>query len=553
MPDDYKPLTDYGAVGDGRTAALIARDGAVDWLCLPQFDSPSHFAALLDAERGGRWSLRPVGAFASHAEYIPDTNVLTTTFESGSAAARLTDFMPRGTRHPVLCRKIESINGAMTFECRIDPRPNYGRRRAPVETFTVEVAPDRPAWLAYPREAAPRNLSSGQGDRLLEKTIAYWREWASRIQYDGPYRGDVTRSALALKLLIHEPTGAPMAAATTSLPEWIGGERNWDYRYSWVRDSCYMLGALVELGYLEETRRYLRWLAEVAPKRRPLPVMFDLKGRRIIPESTLDHFDGYRGSRPVRIGNAASTQHQLDIYGAALDLAWRYHRRGGKIEADVWQMLARQVNWVADHWREPDSGIWEPRISLQHHVYSKVMSWVALTRGAELGRARREESINRWLTEASAVRQDIEARGWNEALGFYPMYYGATVPDASLLRLAALGFAEPDDPRARATVRSIRRVSGGGAHIERYHLPDGMRGTEGAFFMLGFWLAQALALAGERAEAEQLFEALRRGQSPLGLYSEMIDPASGEMLGNFPQGFSHLGLIEAALALGGKS
>ncbi len=576
MPDSYRPLEDYGVVGDGRTAALIARDGSVDWLCLPRFDSSSVFAALLDAQRGGAWALHPAIPFTSRAEYVPESNVLVTTYEDGESVVRLTDFMPPSAPRPVLLRKLEAVSGTTTFICRFTPRPDYARRSpdlratptgvaghehsltldAPIiesqisleeARYLIQLSSDRPAWLALTPGEDPPDLRQAQ--HLLTTTIDFWRAKARGLHYTGPYQADVIRSALTLYLLIHTPIGAPLAAATTSLPQWVGGQGNWDYRYSWVRDSCYMLGALLRLGSRKETQRYLNWLTEVCPSGQPLAVMFDLDGRKVIPEFTLDHLDGYRGSRPVRIGNGASTQHQLDVFGAFVDLVWRYWRSGGQIEPAVWRLLVEQVGWVEAHWREPDSGIWEPRIAREHHVYSKVMAWVALARGSELARQQDEQSTARWLAEADLVRADIEAKGWNEALQGYSMYYGGPSLDAALLRIAALGFAEAGEPRTQATIAAIRRALAEGPYVFRHLPPDSRRGPDESFVMLGFWLVQALALAGEHEEATQLFEELRQKQSPLGLYSEIYDPAAGRLIGNFPQGFSHLGLIEAALAL----
>lgn len=576
MPDRYRPLEDYGVVGDGRTAALIAPDGSVDWLCLPRFDSAAMFAALLDTQRGGAWALHPAVPFVSRAEYVPETNVLVTTYEADESVVRLTDFMPPSAPTPVLLRKLEAVSGTTTFVCRFTPRPDYARHSPDLQAmptgvaghghslvldapiiesqvspedarYLIRVSPDRPVWLALTDDEGPPDLR--QAHQLLTRTIDFWRAKVRALHYTGPYQADVIRSALALHLLIHTPTGAPLAAATTSLPQWVGGEGNWDYRYSWVRDSCYMLGALLRLGSMQETQRYLEWLAEVSPPGQPLAVMFDLDGRRVIPEFTLDHLDGYQGSRPVRVGNGASTQHQLDIFGAFVELVWRYWRGGGEVKPAVWRLLAEQIGWVSAHWREPDSGIWEPRTAPEHHVYSKIMAWVALARGSEIAGQPDGDSARRWLAEAELVRADIEANGWNEAQRSYSMYYGGPSLDAALLRLPALGFAEGHAARTKATVTAIRRTMAEGPHVFRHLLPDGRRGPDASFVMLGFWLVQALALAGEPDEATQLFEELRQVQSPLGLYSEMYDPVAARLVGNFPQGFSHMGLIEAALAL----
>lgn len=576
VSEAYRPLEEYGAVGDGRTAALISRQGSVDWLCLPRFDSPSVFAALLDAERGGSWILRPRTPLASRTEYLSGTNVLVTTYGDESPRARVTDFMPPSAHRPTLLRKVEALGEPVPFECQFAPRPDYARRPpnlratstgvcgegltlaisepiAPARltsesaVYQVEISPDRAVWFGLGSGEEPPDLRSGED--LLERTAAFWRMKVSHLEYEGPHRADVIRSALALHLLIHAPTGAPLAAATASVPERIGGPANWDYRYAWARDSSYMLAALVHLGSLEETGRYLRWLADVCPGGQPLPVMFDLDGRRTIPEFTLDHLEGYRGSRPVRIGNGASTQHQLDKFGAVVELAWDFQRRGGEFEAAVWRFLSDQVDWVLAHWREPDSGIWEPRTPLRHHVYSKIMAWVALARGSEMARQRRDPAAERWRAGAEEVRADVEARGWDGTLRAYPMFYGGTSLDAALIRIAAIGYSAADAPRAKETLAAIRRSLVEGPYVFRYRLPDGGR-PEGAFLLLSFWLVQALALAGEKAEAQRIFEKLRRLQSPLGLYAEMVEPASGELVGNFPQGFSHLGVIEGALALG---
>lgn len=576
VSEAYHPLEDYGAVGDGRTAALISRQGSVDWLCLPRFDSPSILAALLDAGRGGAWVLRPATSLEAHSEYVSGTNVLVTTYGGKAPRARVTNFMPSGTPRPALLRKAEALGEPLPFVCRFEPRPDYARRGpnlsaaaggvagegaalaistpvAPAQLtsesalYQVQISPDRAVWFGLGAGQDPPDLRSGED--LLQGTIAFWRKKIGHLEYEGPHQAEVIRSALALHLLIHTATGAPLAAATASVPERIGGAANWDYRYAWARDSSYMLAALVHLGSLDETGRYLRWLAEVCPEGQPLPVMFDLDGRREIPEFTLDHFEGYRGSRPVRIGNGASTQHQLDKFGAVVELAWDFQRRGGEFDSPVWRFLAGQVDWVLAHWREPDSGIWEPRIPLQHHVYSKIMAWVALARGSDMAGKRRDPAAERWRAGADEVRAEVEARGWDETLRAYPMFYGGTSLDAALIRIAALGYAPADAPRVKATLAAIQRSLVEGPYVFRYRLPDGGR-PEGAFLLLSFWLVQALALAGAKSEARAIFEELLRLQSPLGLYAEMVEPASGDLVGNFPQGFSHLGVIEGALALG---
>ncbi len=595
VPFRFEPGTDRSAlpigaraiVGDGSTAALVRVDGAIDWLCLPRFDSPSVFAALLDPERGGITSLGPASPrFESLQRYDPDTNVLETLFRvEGEGVARLVDSMPwsddpRAALHEVH-RRIECVEGRVTIEAVFDPRFDYGRVVPRIEhgehgvlakagnDSLAAVLSGGARWQARAEGGVRARFELRAGERcwmvlswdapraepiaayrpfdLLRATRQHWRRWAGELRYDGPWRHHVLRSALTLKLLIHAPTGAQVAAPTTSLPEWIGGRRNWDYRYTWVRDSAMAVRAATLVGYLQDARDYFHFVRETLGRGGALGVMYTVDGGSVPAEQELAHLRGYRGSRPVRVGNGARSQFQLDTAGALLDAAYTYERAGGSLTLRVWRQLRRVADEVARSWRSPDHGIWEPRDGTRHHVHSKVMSWLALDRAARLaplfGDAR---AAARWRQEAGVVRQDVLARGLDPQGRHFVMAYGLHAPDAALLRLPIQGFVAPDDPRMARTVEWIVAELGEGAFLRRYRIDDGVGGEEGAFVLCGFWLAEVLAMMGRLEEAQEVFVAHAEASNHVGLLAEEVDPRSGAPLGNFPQAFSHLGLIEAA-------
>jgi GH15 family glucan-1,4-alpha-glucosidase len=589
MAGRYAPLRDYAVIGDGRTAALIARDGSIDWLCLPDLDSPSAFGAILDAERGGRFTLHPRGPYEAHRRYVPDTNVLETTFTTPGGSVQVTDALnlPGRDLGPAreLVRCVEGLSGRVPLRWRVDPRFGFGsaptrlEMRGPCGVATSgSDALAICAWDAGPLrrdgEGIGAEVEIGAGARAtivlagahaeplvfparaqaearVAGTVHFWRRWTSELTYTGPWRDAVVRSALALKLLVFARSGAIAAAATTSLPEEIGGERNWDYRYSWIRDASFTLEALLQLGRHAEATAFFWWFMHATRLTSPrLNVFYRLDGGAAAPERAVP-LEGYRGSRPVRTGNAAAGQLQLDAYGELLDAAFGYASAGYRLGRDTARDLAGMADFVCAHWREPDSGIWEVRASPRHHTQSKAMCWVALDRArqlADMGQLPARHAA-RWGTEAAAIRGFIEARCWSPEKASYVWYAGSEDLDASLLLMAIMRYGPPDSPRLLGTLDAVRRELSAGPLLYRYTGEDGIAGREGAFVCCAFWLAEALALAGRRAEATRLMDDLLRLANDVGLYAEEIEPGTMEFLGNFPQGLVHLALISAAVAL----
>jgi GH15 family glucan-1,4-alpha-glucosidase len=572
MAGRYPPLRDYAVIGDGRTVALVARTGSIDWLCLPDLDSPSVFAAMLDAERGGRFALQPRGSHEAHRRYLPDTNVLETTFTTPTGVVRVTDAMtlPGGGLDPAreLARRVEGLAGRVPLRWRVEPRFGYGLARTRLEMrgpYPVAISGSDAvavcAWDAGPlrcdgegvgadfeiREGARSTIAliaahaeplvlpaRAQTEARVEATVDFWQRWAAALTYAGPWRDAVARSALALKLLVFAPSGAIAAAATTSLPEAVGGERNWDYRYSWIRDSSFTLEALLQLGRHAEATSFFWWFMHATRLTSPrLQVFYRLDGGAAASERTLP-LDGYRGSRPVRIGNGAAGQLQLDTYGELLDTAFVYVRAGYPLDRDTARDLAGMADFVCAHWREPDSGIWEVRTRPRHHTQSKAMCWVALDRArrmADMGRLPTGHA-ERWSTEAAAIRRFIDERCWSASKGSYVWYAGGEDLDASLLLMAIMRYDPPDSPRQQSTLDAIRRELAVGPLLYRYTGDDGIRGGEGAFVCCAFWLVEALAIAND-----------------VGLYAEEIAPGTHDFLGNLPQALVHLALISAAVEM----
>jgi len=585
----YVPLRDYAVIGDGRTVALVARSGSIDWLCLPNLDSPSVLGAVLDSGRGGRFTLHPHGPHDVQRRYLPDTNVLETTFTSATGVARVTDALtlPGAGLGPLreLARRVEGLAGRVPFRWRVEPRFGYGS--APVRLQMREPYPvatsgnDAIAICAWDagssrsdgvglggdfevREGGRATIaliaahaeplvfpSRAQTEARLEATGQFWSRWVSELTYDGAWRDAVVRSALALKLLVFAPSGAIAAAPTTSLPEAIGRTRNWDYRYSWIRDSSFTLNALLQLGRHAEARAYFWWFMHATRLTVPrLRVLYRLDGGTEATERTLP-LDGYRGSRPVRIGNGAAGQLQLDAYGELLDAAFVYVRGGYRLDRDTGGDLARLADFVCAHWREPDAGIWEVRTTPRHHTQSKAMCWVALDRArrlADLGHLSARHAA-RWRAEAAAIRRFVDEHCWSARKGSYVWYAGGEELDASLLLLAIMRYDAPDSPRLRGTLEAVRRELGAGPLLRRYTGDDGLAGEEGAFVCCSFWLVEALAIAGRRKEAGALMDDLLHLANDVGLYSEEIEPRTGDFLGNFPQGLVHLALISAAVEM----
>jgi len=567
----------------------VALDGAIDWLCLPDGDSSSVFGAILDAGRGGSFRLAPTIPFTAARRYLPDANVLETTFCTSDGTARVTDAMPLPLAGLApareIARRIEGISGTIPISWSVEPRfdygaavPRIGRRSGIPIASTEREALAVNAWSAGEPlceedsiggrfairggDQALIALSAAHGDPLvfpsrdevearLDATIDFWRRWATARAYDGPWRAAVTRSALALKLLIHSPSGAIAAAATTSLPEMIGGERNWDYRFSWIRDSAFTLDSLLRLGCPREAEAFFWWLLHASQLTHPeLRVLYRFDGGTRIIERALP-LDGYRGSRPARTGNRAVAQLQLDVYGHLLQTAWLYARAAGSLPRDAGRRLAETADLVCALWRNPDSGIWEVRSPPVHFTQSKMMCWVTLDRALSLAEAGHlpDRGSGRWRRESAAIQRFIEERCWSHQLGSYTRHAGSSEVDASLLLGALMGYGARDDPRLRSTIAVVRRELSRGALLYRYRGEDGLPGDEGAFLACSFWLVGAIARAGDLDEAAKLMDELVGLANDVGLYAEEVDPESGEFLGNFPQGLVHLALINSAITI----
>jgi len=581
-------IADHGLIGDGFSAALVRVDGTIDWLCLPRFDSPSVFGALLDEKNGGSTSVHPVEyPFESLQRYDPDTNVLETVFRvDGHGTIRLIDYMPwtddpRSAVHEVH-RRVQCVEGEANVKVVFDPRFDYGRVATTFEIDgrsalakgasgerLVAVLDGVGQWEPRPEggvQAVSRMRAGDRGWVVLswnasesESILAYrpfealrhtrrrWRDWVQKLQYDGPWRHHVVRSALLLKLLMYAPTGAMVAAPTTSLPECIGGVRNWDYRYTWTRDTAMAVRAANLLGCTREAREFFHFVRDTLERDRELHVMYAVDGGRVPDEQTLDHFTGYRCSRPVRIGNGARDQLQLDTAGALMDAAYVYERGGGSLTARGWRRLREVVDHVSLMWGEPDHGIWEPRAGKRHNVHSKLMSWLALRRGAELAPLFGGQPLRtRWQQTADEIHAEICRRGLDRTGRRFVAAYDHEHCDASLLLLPIHGFLPPDDDRVLRTVERIQTELGEGPYVHRYRGGDGVGGEDGAFVLCGFWLAEVLAMAGRVDQAQRVFVAHAEASNHLGLLAEEIEPHTKALIGNFPQAFSHLGLINAA-------
>ena len=582
---EYKPLEAYGVIGDSRTAALVGADGSVDWACLPDFDSPSVFGALLDPS-AGRLMIRPSGPYTAWQRYERGTNVLVTEMATPGGTIRLRDFMPY-TRRKVptaeIYRRIECLRGKVDLDVIFEPRFDYGLVAPTLEASTYGVKAIDPGGnsLVLSTELAMmvedsralghatmeagqetyivadwgahnvHPVASYQPDRRLWQVRTFWRNWVDRLTYHGRYRDAVERSLLALKLLTYEPTGAIVAAPTTSLPEWPGGGRNWDYRYSWVRDSAFILRALFQAQYTEEGTSYFDWLLGQALEGGPLQVMYSVRGERSLPERVLP-LRGYRDSKPVRVGNGAVDQFQLDIYGSLVDAALRYDRQGGLLTVTEWEKISAIAEEVCTRWREPDAGIWEARSEARHYTYSKVWAWVALTRAVELARQLNADApIQVWRREAHIIQEEVLEKAWNADLGAFTQSYGDDALDSSVLVMPSVGFISANDPRFRSTLDACVDGLSAGEYplLYRYKNQDGINEPEGAFLLPSFWMVEAIAMTGDLRTARATLGALMEHMSPLGLYSEEVHPDNEDLMGNFPQGFSHLGLINAVFRL----
>jgi GH15 family glucan-1,4-alpha-glucosidase len=589
----YPPIGDYALLSDCHSGALVSKDGSIDWCTFHRFEARPVFARLLDWGKGGFFRIAPTtDEYEVTRRYLPGTNVLETRFETTDGVLTLTDCfaVKTGEGHPEhrLLRRVRCDEGELRVKAEFEPRFDYGLTEPRLEQVddglvvayggpdalvlqtdlgigTAEISACEAAstlklgeeallvvtWF-LPHELKPVRLSSEQIRAELEATERFWREWSDRCEYEGPYREQVVRSALVLKALTNGPTGAIVAAATTSLPEEIGGVRNWDYRFSWLRDSSLTLNALFALGLSDEAHAYMDWLKRTtAGRAHALQIMYGVGGERFLPEVELDHLEGYRGSRPVRIGNGAAAQFQLDVFGELLDTVWLYRQHGGEVDEIFWEFLGRVGGAVLDLWGEPDQGIWEIRGEPRHFVYSKVMAWVALDRLVRLAELDgREGDLDRWRAARDEIRDLVEREGVDASI-FTQSFGDGGKLDASNLMLPIVGFVPHDDPRSRATVERIADELSADGFVYRYITDgvDGLSGDEATFAICSFWLVECLARAGEVDRARSLFERLLSFCNDVGLLAEEIDPHSGEMLGNFPQAFSHLGLIQAAIAL----
>jgi GH15 family glucan-1,4-alpha-glucosidase len=596
----YPDISDHGLIGDLQTAALVTTDGTVDWFCSPRFDSPSIFASLLDADRGGYCRVAPDREdYVTRQLYLPETAILVTRFMTPDGVGEVYDFMPvagdQATDRHRLVRQLRVVRGTMRFVVDIQPRFDYARQPhkldlsgdgamfeadgmqltvhtvgPPAESGNVAVerkgdglrairtlrAGQTSGLVLETMGGPPRRLTPEEVERLTRDTANFWRGWLQRSTYSGRWREMVARSAMTLKLMTYAPTGAIVAAPTAGLPEQTGGERNWDYRYTWIRDGSFSIYALLGLGYVEEAAAFGHWLRDRAEEYkgtgRPLKIMYRIDGSSDLVEETLDHFEGWRGSRPVRIGNGAADQLQLDIYGEAMDAIYLADTHGMQFAHEGWQHLIRMLDWLCDNWDQPDEGIWETRGGQKDFTYGRFQTWVALDRAVRIAQHRaRPGDLQRWIAERDRIYNQIMMRGWNPKIGAFTQHYGTDVLDSSLLMMPLQGFLSPTDPMWLSTLDAMDRELVSDSLVYRYNpgsSPDGLAGDEGTFSLCTFWYVDALARAGRLDDARLTFEKMHTYANHLGLYSEEIG-STGEQLGNFPQAFSHLALISAAVNL----
>ncbi|HEX9417164.1 MAG TPA: glycoside hydrolase family 15 protein [Gaiellaceae bacterium] len=588
---DYLPIAEHGIIGDLHSIALVGTDGRIDWYCCPRFDSPSVFGAILDRNKGGLYRISPAADdWVPKQLYLPDTNVLITRFLTPGGVGEVQDFMPIGSGASVhrhrLIRRVLGVRGEMRFQISVQPRFDYGREshetvfheagvlfRSPslslaLETripldfqddgafgeFTLRAGETATFVLEQvPETYVPRKYSEAETRQAFEETVEYWRRWLAQCRYQGRWREILYRSALTLKLMTYRPTGAIVAAPTTSLPEHIGGVRNYDYRYTWIRDAAFSLYALLRLGFTEEATAFMDWLTERFREPRPaeagpLQIMYGIDGRGELEEEILEHLEGYRGSRPVRIGNAAADQLQLDIYGELIDSVYIYNNHASPIAHASWMDLTRIVDWVCDNWDQADEGIWEVRGGRQNFTYSRLMSWVAIERAIRIAIQRGLPSeLSRWRAARDSIYHQIMAKGWNGEKQAFVQHYDTDTLDAGVLLMPLVKFIAPTDPQWLTTLDAITESLVSDSLVYRYDVgmsPDGLEGEEGTFSICTFWYVEALARAGRLEEARLAFEKMLTYANHLGLYAEEIGQ-TGEALGNFPQAFTHLALISA--------
>ena len=592
---DYPAIADHGLIGDLQTAALVSTEGTIDWLCLPRFDSPSVFASLLDASRGGRFTLTPLGGgHVTKQMYLPNTAVLVTRYLSEAGVAEVADSMPIGTpsvatdRHR-LVRHVTGIRGTVKFAARVEPRPDYGRGvykaiphdhgvlfegPAPLLSlsstwpltidggdvttqFSVRAGEIGAIVLESGAAARPAIVAEQQLERWFSETVTFWRNWLAAGTYRGRWREAVERSAMTLKLMQYAPTGGMVAAPTAALPEQLGGERNWDYRYTWIRDASFSVEALLKLGFYSEARALSRWIRDRLEERvgkpgPPLGTMYRVDGTCDLTEHFLDHFEGYRGSSPVRIGNGAVDQLQLDIYGETMDAAYAGEQLQPTIQDRGWRDVVKMIDWLCDNWEQPDEGIWETRGGCKPYTFGRLMSWVAFDRAIRIATMRaRPADITKWTRQRDAVYEAIMTKGWNSDLGAFVQYEGSEVLDAALLVMTTRGLITPDDEKWLSTLAATEMILVSDSLVYRYNpkaSPDGLRGSEGTFSLCTFFYVGALTQTGRLEEARLVLEKMLTFANHLGLFSEEIG-MTGDQLGNFPQAFTHLSLMNAAVNL----
>jgi GH15 family glucan-1,4-alpha-glucosidase len=591
LSGQYQPIEDYGIIGDLHTVALVGKNGSIDWCCIPRFDAPSVFGAILDVNKGGFFCIQPpqTPGMGRKQIYIPETNILVTRFLTVDGVGEITDFMPiqlQGTvthQHHII-RAVHVVRGSLAFEMICRPAFNYARdthevhlskdgaifnskalclglaSTVPVEEdgkggVRAKFTLDEDQWAYFILESAkdsdlaPQRITHRHYLALFSDTMHYWQNWLAQCQYQGRWREMVQRSALVLKLLTYAPTGAIVAAPTTSLPETIGGARNWDYRYTWLRDASFTLYSLLILGFTQEAEAFMGWIdarCHELKENGSLQPMYTIDGGHDLTEISLDHLSGYRDSRPVRIGNGAYKQKQLDIYGELMDSVYLFNKYKD-ISYDLWRNLRRLLDWLSTHWEEPDEGIWEVRGGPKHFLHSRVMSWVAFDRALRIARHRGLPApMMDWMRTSADIYEQVMQQGWNEKVHSFVQYYGSDAIDASSLLMVLTKFAGPNDPRMVQTVERIQKELTSDSHVYRYDpkkaADDGLGSAEGSFSMCSFWMTEALAREGKIEAARFMLEKMLTYSNHVGLFSEEIGP-TGEALGNFPQAFTHLSLI----------
>ncbi len=606
--DRYPNISDHGLIGDLQTAALVTTDGTVDFFCCPRFDSPSVFASLLDAKKGGYFRIAPAGGeYVTKQLYMPGTAMLITRFMTPDGVGEVLDFMPviegKPTDRHRLVRRLRVARGTMQFVMDLQPRFDYGRAKHKVEvsdhgavfrsdtgmeltlhssgqpgasearaaveragdglraTFSMREGDSARGVVLESMGGKPKTLPPAELDRLADDTAAYWKGWLARSRYTGRWREMVDRSAMTLKLMTYEPTGAPVAAATFGLPEETGGERNWDYRFTWIRDGSLTMHALANLGYQDEAAKFARWIrdrvteASTSNGASPLKIMYRVDGSSDLTEETLDHFEGWRGSRPVRIGNGAESQLQLDIYGEAMDAFLTADNFGLQPAHAGWVALTKVIDWVAGNWDQPDAGVWETRGGAKNFTYGRFQCWIALDRAIKLAdRHGWPADVQKWTAERNRIYNQIMDRGWNDKVSAFTQHSDTEVLDSILLFMPLEGFIAPTDPMWLSTLKGMDRELVSDSLVYRYNpaaSPDGLHGSEGTFSLCTFLYVDALARAGRLDDAVLTFEKMFTYGNHLGLFSEEIDSTGGQ-LGNFPQAFTHLALINAAITLNGE-